>query len=469
MAEVEYGKLDGLVRQIDGGDLAPVYLIHGDEYLCKAAFDRLLDALLPGKERSLNYEPLDGAVADMEEVVGRLRTFPLFSGSKVVALHGTRIFYSKDSIDEVARKSMEAFEREDFKAASRYFVGMLSLAGLSFDDAEQRRIEDILTSTSMEGALADKEKRDAWLGGMVAFCHREQVAIPIETGGDQTLSEAILGNIPQRSHLVLISDIVDKRKRLYKTIKQMGVVLDCSVPQGTRKADERVRMAIFSRHAEEALSAEGKKAGSGVVQALYDKTGANLRAFDGEIRKLISFVGDKGCIERDDVTRAVEKTRQDPIYELGNAISERDLSKALIYVDSLLAGDFHPLQILSAVTSQVRRLILAKDLVNALMGGKWDARMNYRKFEQTLWPKAKTMDDGVHVKNMHPYVLYKTLASAGNYTYEELAGALGAMLEADKTLKSTGTTGKLVLERAVVKTCAPSPSVDQELSPELHT
>jgi DNA polymerase-3 subunit delta len=306
--------------------------------------------------------------------------------------------------------------------------------------------------------LADKEKRAAWLSGIVAFCHREQVAIPSETGGDQTLNEAISGNIPQGSHLVLISDIVDKRKRLYKTIKQRGVVLDCSVPQGTRKADERVRMAIFSRHAEEALSAVGKKAGPGVVEALYDKTGANLRAFDGEIKKLVAFVGDKGRVERDDVTRAVEKTRQDPIYELGNAISERDLSKALVYVDSLLAGDFHPLQILSAVTNQIRRLILAKDLVNALMGGKWDDRMNYRRFEQTLWPKAKTIDEGVHVRNMHPYVLYKTLASAGNYTHEELAAALGAMLDADKTLKSGGTTGKLVLERAVVNTCSPLPS-----------
>ena len=455
MAEVKYDKITDLITEMKSGNLAPVYLVYGEEFLCKNALERLLDILVPGKERSLNYESVDGAVVSAEEVVGRLNTFPLFSGSKVVALHGTQVFYSKASVDGLAAKSMEAFDEQDLATAARYFVNMLSLAGLSLDDARQGGVDQILKVNSADGPPLDKEKQAAWINQVFDFCRGQRMAIPTDIGAEGMLEEAIVSGFPKRNHLVLICDFVDKRKRIFKTIKQAGVVVDCSIPQGAGRVDERQRMTLFKEHARKVMSKAGKTGAPGLVEALYEKTGANLRGFDSEMRKLIAFVGQRDYIEPGDVAIALEKTRQDPIYELGNAVGERDVSKALHYAESLLSCDFHPLQILSAVANQVRKLVLGKDLLDRLLGGRWDDRLDYAGFQKTVWPQAKAMDGKAGVKNMHPYVLYKTLEMASNYKYEQLAQSFVTLLDADKALKSGGKKSKLILERAIIEICAP--------------
>jgi DNA polymerase-3 subunit delta len=461
MAEVEYGSLKDLVQKMKAGETSPVYLLYGEEFLCKNAFERLVDVLVPDKETSLNYESLDGATVSAEEIIGRLNTFPLFSGAKVVAVHGTRAFYSKASVEELAKRSIGAFDKQDLEAAARHFVNMLSLAGLSLDDMRQGGLERLFKNKSTDGLQVDPEKLAAWKNQMSDFCHQHHIGVPGSSRADEVLNEAITSGIPKGNNLVLVCDVVDKRKRLYKTIKQIGVIIDCSVPQGSSRGDERERMTLLRAHAKKVLAAAGKRAAPQVIEALYEKTGANFRSFDSEMHKLVAFVGDRGQIELDDIASALEKTKQDPIYELGNAVGERDVVTALYYVQSLLAWDFHPLQILSAVANQIRKLVLGKELIDRLLEGRWDERLDYRGFQKSVWPKAKAMDDGAHVKGMHPYVVYKTLVFASNYDYEQLASAFEALMRADQALKTGGKNGKFVLERAIIETCT---SVSKESS-----
>lgn len=453
MTEVDFGSLNPLIRDIQGGTSSPVYLIHGDEYLSKKAFKGLLGVLVPEKERSLNYEPLDGAAVEAEEVVGRVNTFSLFPGAKVVAVHGTRVFYSKGNVEQLANKSAEAFGRGDLKVAASHFVNMLCLAGASLEDVSGDGLDGIVKLKSVSGILADQAQRSRWVAQVLEFCRQEQVSVPEGIGGDEVLNEAISAGFPEGHHLVLITDVVDRRKRLYKTIKRLGVIIDCSVPKGTRQADERARIALFKRQADKVLAAEGKKAAPGVIEAIYDKTGPSLRAFDSEINKLIAFAGEKTVIEQDDVKAAVDKLREDPIYALGNAVSERDISTALACVENLLTWDYHPLQILSAVINQIRKLILGRDLLGTCLGGEWDDRLDYRRFERSLLPKLKEWEGWGHVKNTHPYVLYRTLGLAKNFTHEELIPAFETLLSADRAIKSGGRQGRLILEGAVMKIC----------------
>ncbi len=455
MAEVKYGKINELTERMKQGDSAPVYLVHGDEFLCKKAFENLLDLLVPEKERSLNYEPLDGTAVTAEDVVGRLNTFPLFPGSKVVTVHDARVFYSKTSVEELAKKSIAAFDEQDLETASRHFVNMLGVGGISFDDLKQHGIERLIKSGFTDRLDVDKDKQTAWVKQVLDFCESRELTMPADTGADQVLDQAIVSGFPERNHLVLVTDFVDKRKRIYKTIKRLGVVVDCSVPQGSNRSNEQERLTLLRAHAGDVMAGAGKKGAPGLVEALYEKTGASLRSFDSELRKLIDFVGQRERLELDDVASVLDKSKQDPIYELGNAVAEKDVSKALYYVDNLLIWDFHPLQILSAIINQVRKLVLGKELIDALMEGRWDDRLDFPRFQKTVWPKAKAMDDGVHVKNMHPYVLYKTLMLASNYGYGQLAKAFESLSDADRALKSAGKRSRLILEQVIIETCTP--------------
>ena len=62
---------------------ASVYLIFGEELLVKTAFDELLEKILPGAGRSANYDPVEGAVENIYEVIERVNTYSLLGGAKV--------------------------------------------------------------------------------------------------------------------------------------------------------------------------------------------------------------------------------------------------------------------------------------------------------------------------------------------------------------------------------------------------
>ncbi|MEN8782227.1 MAG: hypothetical protein ABF292_14090, partial [Desulfobacterales bacterium] len=73
---------------------ANVYLIYGEEVLCKAAFKKLLNTLVPADRHRFNYEPVDDATGGVYEAIEKLNTFSLLSGPKVVGLLEPRLFDS---------------------------------------------------------------------------------------------------------------------------------------------------------------------------------------------------------------------------------------------------------------------------------------------------------------------------------------------------------------------------------------
>jgi DNA polymerase-3 subunit delta len=97
MPEIHYKLLTKYLEDLNKDSekqFDPVYLIFGEELLVKTAFDDLLEKLLPGAGHSVNYDPVEGAVENIYEVIERLNTYSLLGGAKVVAMRESRIFYS---------------------------------------------------------------------------------------------------------------------------------------------------------------------------------------------------------------------------------------------------------------------------------------------------------------------------------------------------------------------------------------
>jgi len=66
-------------KQLSGG-FAPVYLIYGEELLYKTALEELLQVLMPGAKRSLNYEPIEGTGNNIQPAIERVNTYSLMPG-----------------------------------------------------------------------------------------------------------------------------------------------------------------------------------------------------------------------------------------------------------------------------------------------------------------------------------------------------------------------------------------------------
>jgi len=191
----------------------------------------------------------------------------------------------------------------------------------------------------------------------------------------------------------------------------------------------------------------------------------------------------------------LERTKKDPVYELSNAIANRNLEMTLFVLNSLLGVDkFHPLQALAGLANQIRRLLLVKGFVESSYGEDWDywVGLGYLKSE---WPTAnfknyiipailehdralldqikswenleaddqsttkkkkpdKWMSDFVIVKNPNsPIPVYKLLQNSERFTKDELIAAFEILSEADVRLKSTGQNPKIILEQAIIRIC----------------
>jgi len=459
--EISYRDIPELLVEIRKGRVGPVYLLFGDEFLYKSAFKSLLDALIPQDHQHLNYESIDGATANVYEIIEHLNTFPLIPSAKVIAVHDTIIFYSAAAVDDFLRRSREAFERQDLKESVQHLLLALSAGDVSLDDVKDgnwrkifdERLKESFGASFNTQAGGEKDAGGVWLDQVIAYCVQKKMEIPVDQDDAEVLNDAILSGYPETNHLVLTTDFVDKRRRLYKTVNKIGVVIDCSVPKGDRKADKRQQQQALKSHMKESLKKVGKTMAPGGFEALYEKIGTGMRGFSSELDKLITFVGERKEVLPSDVETVSKRTKQDPIYEMTNAIAERNTQGALFFLDSLLKDNVHQLQILAAVTNQIRKLILAKDFIRARYGSGWREDLSYQAFQKTVLPELEKREPDLLTSKAHPYAIYVTLKQTNNYTLEDLIKAMEVLLDTDIRLKSSGQDAKMVLEHALMRIC----------------
>jgi len=121
---------------------------------------------------------------------------------------------------------------------------------------------------------------------------------------------------------------VDKRKKIFKIVSEYGVVLHFGFAQG--KKGEASRGETLRQRAKNLLEQNGKKMSPAAWMALEQKTGFDLRRSIVELEKLIAYVGDNVLIDQTDVEEVVGRTREDDIFDLTTALSEKISSPPLL-------------------------------------------------------------------------------------------------------------------------------------------
>ena len=488
MPEINYKLLTKYLMDLKSDPakkFAPVYLIFGEEMLVKSAYDELLDALLPPGNRSANYDPVEGGAENIYDVIENVNTFSLLSGTKVVSMRESRIFYSGEDKNLLLEKVKKAYDDEDVKKAAKYLLNLMSNLNLSYEDVDRA------TRSKTFQFAAELIQVDDWLEEVVAHCRENAPDIPQPSDEAGALQKAIDKGFPKNNHLVITSDFVDKRRGLYKAIASCGMTIDCTVPRGDRRADRMAQEEVLLQKTAEILKSSNKEIDKDAHQALVDLTGFDLRTFCGGLEKLIDFIGRRSRITVQDVESVLKRTKKDPIYDFTNAVADRQVEKALFLLNALLTADFHPLQVLAALINQIRRLILAKDFAKSLQASGWHANLAFNTFQQSIMPAVAAYDDSLlkileewetrvsasgerdkgsghrkakkktkiqtdlllarNPKNVYP--VYQLLKKSERYSQSELLAAFGLLSETDAQLKTGSQNPKLILERLVLKIC----------------
>ena len=491
MPEIHYRKLKKYLDQLAAGpdaQIAPVYLIHGEELLVKSVFNELLEFLVPAGSRSLNYEPVDGTTENIRDVIERINTFSLMPGVKVIAFRDSKIFSSRQDKAKLLANAKENYENDNLRKAATEFLGLLGHLHLSLDDVADADRSKTLAMASEH--LSD----DAWLADIIAYCREHDLNIPVPEDDCAVLQNAVEKGFPKNNHLIITAEFVDKRRGLFKAIAQTGFVIDCSVPKGERRADKMAQEDVLRERMSMMLNESGKQMDKAAYAALYKLTGFDLRTFSNNLEKLIAYVGDHHTITVDDVESVLERTKKDPIFDLTNAVSERSIESTLFYMDSLVSAGFHPLQVLAAVTNQIRKLLLVKDFVESSAGSSWYAGCPYNRFQKSVIPeivsrdkeilaqitsweqaisnennsgnkrktkkgKKKVDTDLLIAKNpQNAYPVYQLFLKSEGFTMGELIDALELLNQTDTLLKTSGQNPILVVEKALMRICLPESS-----------
>ena len=276
MPEIKYNLLKKYLKDLAGDpqkQFAPVYLIFGEELLVKTAYDDLLEALLPAENRTANYEPIDGIIENINEVIERVNTFSLMAGTKVVAMRESRIFYTKQDKTRLLEISRKAYVEDNLKKAAKYILSLMSNMNLSFDDIDKSNRKKALKFD------ADIDHGDEWLDDIIDYCQENNLTVPEPADESVVLQNAIEKGFPKNNHLLITADMVDKRRTLYKAINDQGIVIDCAIPKGDRRADRLAQEDVLAEKMTEMLRLNNKEMDKGAYRALVDMTGFDLRTF----------------------------------------------------------------------------------------------------------------------------------------------------------------------------------------------
>lgn len=224
----------------------------------------------------------------------------------------------------------------------------------------------------------------------------------LKSGGEK-MAEYLTGP-NETTTFVFVESEVDKRSKLYKAIQAKGTVVDFAVQ------DE----ATLKRWIVGMLKREGKKVTESTVNLFLLKTGTDMDNIYMELEKLISYCMDKEIVEAQDVEEICTNRISNHIFDMINAIADRQTKKALTLYYDLLALKEPPMRILFLIARQCNLLLQVKEM------------------------KAKGFDNkamGAKI-GLAPFVVGKYVTQAAKFKTADLKSAISKCVEAEEAVKT---------------------------------
>jgi DNA polymerase-3 subunit delta len=265
------------------------------------------------------------------------------------------------------------------------------------------------------GLLDSLDKRMAASKGTDSAAHTQ--AAQLLTG---------LETLPDTCDLVFVDNAVDKRRLLWK-----GFTLPATEKRAERKVpglDELIKRKVIMQ---EELVTPDPKALAGwlhsyartqqiaiegqATQTLAEFVGPNLRQLHNELQKLATYAAGR-AVTVADVKLLVSDASEALIWDLTDALSQRNGRRALHALYELRRGDANAFYLLTMIARQYRIMLKVKSAMHQTRGGN-------------EYDVAKVVGE-------KPYSVKKAMTQANNYTLRELIDIMDRLLEADYAMKS---------------------------------
>ena len=352
------------------------YLLHGDD---EFTIREQVKNLRRQGNFEYNQDTYNGAEINLATIVATCDTLPFLTDQRLVVVEGLP-----------KKRRVET-----------------SVSPASNEDTPSSEAGTIdLTPTAAKGSKAKKSKKSG------------KGSKESRAGFEKGLADYI-PHLPDFCVLiVLVDEVLDASNPLLKTAGQYGQVIQYMLPKGA---------ALESWITKRAKSI-GVSISPDAAALLANFIGNQLRLLANELDKLSTYAGNGAIIHIDDVRKLSAHVQEARIFDLTDALAQRNRKQALTILHDLLADGEPPLKLISTITTQVRSLMLVKELSQKGM---------------RAGQIASTM-------GMAPFVANKALNQVGKFTPAQLEGAYRQLLATDAALKRSRMTPEMALDLLVI-------------------
>ncbi len=155
------------------------------------------------------------------------------------------------------------------------------------------------------------------------------------------------------SALLLVAGSLDRRRRLYGVLQRVGRIIPCG-PLEAEAAIPWIRQRV---------QREGKTITADAARTLLLLVGTGLRELDLEVAKLVAYVGERPAITVEDVRSAASRVAEATVFDLLDAVGQRDPERALELLQTVLSAGEPPVRVLYLLADQFRMLVRTQALV----------------------------------------------------------------------------------------------------------
>jgi len=418
-----------------------VFLLCGERYLCRAAMAQLEQALL--RETGGTVHPIDGDQEEIGTTLAKLRSFTLLPGRQIYRVTDTRLFHSRQVAKSIWDRAVKAHAEAKSEQAQRALRAFLASGGLDpmAPDSDPATLPAAEWQQCFGFARPDGDLR--WTRAYLDVSGADRASASTSADPGEMLAAVLATGIPAGNILILMAEEVDKRKKLFKLLKDEQTVIDLSVETGSSGKAQKEQKAVLQDLIRQTLTEEGKTMAPPLIDLLIDRVGFHPVAVIMELRKVTTYLGDRGQVTRDDLDLLVGRTRQEALFELTAALAHRDLEQSLAIADRLQENGIHPLAVVAALRNFVRGLLLVRSLIEQPETG-FQPAMSAAAFQQTCLPRLKERTVWKKELGGHPFALYMQCKTAAAFSLPVLAAWLHHLLTAELRLKGCPLTPKII-------------------------
>ena len=172
-----------------------------------------------------------------------------------------------------------------------------------------------------------------------------------------------LPTMPESTHLVFVEEkLIPSNHPVMRVLQDMVSEGKAHIRAFTLPSKARERRDFVLRWLRDRARSLNVELDPQAATLLADILGTNLRLLNQELEKLRTYVGAGGYISPEAVHQIVPYTHEASIFDMLNAIGDRNPRRAVRLLQQALQDGQHPLQILALIARQYRIYIGLKDL-----------------------------------------------------------------------------------------------------------